>query len=106
MAKAKVSEEKLSQKKMVQAALETKGWDAKNAELQEYIREQFDTELAPNVISNYKSIIKRESGKPTVSKRGRKGTPQFSDLEIVCGLVNRLGVEKVRQLVDMAGVFS
>jgi hypothetical protein len=106
MAKAKAAEEKISQKKMVWAAIEAKGWDAKNAELQDYIREQFDTELAPNVISNYKSIIKRESGKPTGGKRGRKATPQFSDLETICGLVNRLGVDKVRQLVDMAGVFA
>ena len=105
MAKQKVVEEKISQKKMVYLALQEKGWDAKNADLQGLIREKFNVDLPVNIISNYKSVIKRESGKTTGDRRGRKRNPQFSDLETVAGLVNRFGVEKVKQLVDIAGAF-
>jgi hypothetical protein len=75
--------------------------------LKPVIKEKFNTELPNNVISNYKSVLKREGGKGGSGKRGRKAAGlQFSDLEEVRGLVNRLGAEQVKKLVDMAGMFS
>ena len=107
MAKAK-REGKITQKAMVQAAIDEKGWDAGPQELQVYIKEKYGTELAANIISNYKSVIKRATGKGGKGggRRGRKGGAQFSDLQAVRGLVDRLGADQVKKLVDVAGMYA
>ncbi len=106
MAKAK-PEGKVTQKAMVQAALSDKGWDAGPSELQTVIRDKFGTELATNIISNYKSVIKREGGGGgNGARRGRKASVQFSDLEAVRGLVTRLGSDQVKKLVELADMFG
>ena len=109
MAKGK-REGKVTQKAMVQAALAEKGWDAGPADLQPVILEKFKVELDNNVISNYKSVLKKETGKggkgKTGAKRGRKPGPQFADLEAVRGLVSRLGADQVKKLVEMADMFA
>ena len=102
---------KVTQRAMVQAALDEKGMDAGPQELGEAIKERYNVELANNIISNYKSVIKREgrgskSVKTVVVKRGRKGGPQFTDFEAVRGLVSRLGSDQVKKLVDMADMFA
>ena len=100
-------EGKVTQKAMVEAAVQEKGWDAGPQELQAVIKEKFNTELPNNVISNYKSVLKRDGGKTApVGKRGRKPGPAFADFEAVRTLVNRLGADQVKKLVDMAGMFS
>jgi hypothetical protein len=100
------SEGKVTQKAMVEAALKEKGSDAGPSELQAAIKERFNVELPNNVISNYKSVIKRESGKTPAGKRGRKSDLEFKDLEAVRGLVTKLGAEQVKKLVEMADMFS
>jgi len=105
MAKGK-REGKVTQKAIVQAALDDKGWEAGPLELQGVIQEKFGVELAANIISNYKSVIKRDGGKAIAGKRGRKPGAQFSDLEAVRGLVTRLGAEQVKKLVDVATMFA
>ncbi len=104
MAKGK-REGKVTQKAMVETALQETGRGSKPLELQAYIVEKFGTELPTQVISTYKSQLKNAGGKRG-AKRGRKGGPQFSDLEAVRGLVSRLGADQVKQLVDMAEVFA
>jgi hypothetical protein len=98
-------EGKVTQKAMVQAALDEKGMTAGPTELAVVIKERFNVELANGVISNYKSIIKRENEK-SGSKRGRKSGPQLSDFEAICAMVRKLGAEQVKKLVDMADIFS
>ena len=106
MAKAK-QEGKTTQKAMVQAALDDKGWKVGPQELQAFIKDQYDTELATNIISNYKSVIKRETGKGGAKTGARKsGGAQFSDLQAVQSLVNRLGADQVKKLVDVAEMFA
>jgi hypothetical protein len=97
---------KVTQKAMVQAAIGEKGWEAGPQELQAVIKDKFGVELAANIISNYKSVIKRAGGKAAGGKRGRKPGAQFSDLEAVRGLVTRLGADQVKKLVDVAGMFA
>ncbi|MBY0460184.1 MAG: hypothetical protein K2V38_22950 [Gemmataceae bacterium] len=103
---------KITQKAMVQAALDEKGWEVPPAELQTYIKDTFGVELANNIVSNYKSVIKRAGGKTPAgaARRGRKPAAQagfqFSDLEEVKTLVDRLGADQVKQLVDMARQFA
>jgi hypothetical protein len=98
--KAENGEKKVSQKAMVNAALEHCGWDAKPGEMMGYIKEAFSTDLAPNIISNYKSQIKRE-GRAPGGLRSRKGSLQVEDFEMVRNLVTRLGADQVRKLVDV-----
>lgn len=107
MAKSKTDAgtQKVTQKEMVRTALQEKGWDAGPRDLQEVIKEKFDYEMPVNYISNYKSQLKSESGKST-GRRGRKAGLQFEDLETVRGLVNRLGADQVKKLVDMADMFG
>ncbi|MCI0703138.1 MAG: hypothetical protein L0241_18830 [Planctomycetia bacterium] len=94
---------KVTQKATVQAALDEKGWDASSAEMQAFIKEKFGTELSANVISNYKSVIKREGGKGGKGKRGRKpgATLQMEHVEKVRALVSELGADQVKKLVDL-----
>jgi|SRR5579883_2810453 len=103
--KTEVGTQKVTQKEMVRTALQEKGWDTGPRELQEAIKEKFDYEMPVNYISNYKSQLKSETGRGT-SRRGRKGGLQFTDLETVRGLVNRLGADQVKKLVDMADMFG
>lgn len=100
-------EGKITQKVMVQAALDEKGWEAASTELQAFIKEKYNVELATNIISNYKSVIKKDGGKGG-AKRGRKPKVgvQFADLEAVQGMVSRLGADQVKKLVEMAELFA
>lgn len=108
-------EGKITQKVMVQAALDEKGWEAASTELQAFIKEKYNVELATNIISNYKSVIKKDGGKGGAkgggkggAKRGRKPKVgvQFADLEAVQGMVSRLGADQVKKLVEMAELFA
>ncbi|MBA2227363.1 MAG: hypothetical protein WHU94_12630 [Thermogemmata sp.] len=84
----------ISQMQMVRLAMQAKGPDAKPGELQEYILNEFHHELPTNLISNYKSQIKRQSG-------GGRRQPQIEDLETVRNLIKRLGADQVKRLVDV-----
>jgi hypothetical protein len=102
-----------TQKDMVEAALNEAGWESKPQDLQPVILEKFNVELTTQVISNYKSKLKSESGKggkPKAGKPGRKpgrkAGPQFEDLQAVRGLVDKLGAEQVKKLVDVATMFA
>jgi hypothetical protein len=98
-----------TQKDMVEAALNQLGWEAGPKELQPVIKDKFDVELTTQVISNYKSVLKKGSGKGKGKpgrKPGRKTGPQFEDLQAVRGLVDKLGAEQVKKLVDVATMFE
>lgn len=98
----KTGDKKVSQRAMVQAALDSCGWDAKPTEMQGFIKDQFSKELAPNIISNYKSQIKRE-GNTRGSGRPRKTAAaglQIEDFQMVSTLVKKLGADKVKLLIN------
>jgi hypothetical protein len=85
---------------MVQTALDALGNDAKPLDMQSHIKDKFDVTLPANIISNYKSQIKRKNGSAGPG-RGRKAGLQIEDFEAVRKLVNRLGAEQVRRLVEV-----
>lgn len=107
MARAKADgEKKPSQKLMVKMALQDAGGDAKPIELQGIIKDKFNVELAPNIISNYKSVLKREANgdeadRPRRGRRPASGGIQIEDFEAVRHLVRRLGADQVKRLVDV-----
>jgi hypothetical protein len=104
---AKTGEKKVSQKAMVMAALEKFGWEAKPGDMQGFIKETYGSELPPNIISNYKSQIKREGGKTRGrTRRGGGGAGaglDMQDFKAVADLVRKLGAERVREMVDVIG---
>ncbi len=89
------AEPKLSQMQMVRLALQACGMDAKPQDIHKYILEQFREDLPTNLISNYKSQIRRQSG-----TGGRRNLP-IEDLESIRTLVRRLGAEQLKRLVDV-----
>jgi hypothetical protein len=97
--KSDTREKKLSQRAMVQAAIDELGMEAKPQALQGVIKTQFNVELSPQRISLLKSQIKKKSGWPTL--RGGKGGLQVEDLAVVRKLVARLGAAQVKQLIDV-----
>jgi hypothetical protein len=98
-------EKKVSQRAMVQAALDHCGSDAKPSEMKDFILEKYNTDLAPNIISNYKSQIKREGQLPGGSsgRTRRGGSLNVEDCKVVRDLVLRLGAQQVKELVDVVG---
>lgn len=101
-AKSDGADKKPSQMGMVRAALLDMGGDPKPLEMQAHIKGKFGVELPANIISNYKSQLKRKAGGTPAPGRGRRsGTLQVADFETVRGLVKRLGAEQVRKLVEV-----
>lgn len=92
----------ISQMQMVRTALDDLGKDAKPQALQEHIKDKFGKELPKSIISNYKSNLKKKNGG---GKRGRKvgASLQVEHFEQVRTLVNLLGAEQVKRLVDVVG---
>src|SRR5437660_204545 len=87
----------LTQKAMVRAGIRELGGGAKPHALHEHIKAKFEKDIPPNIISNYKSVLKREAAAGTggngTARRGRKpgtgGGIRVEDLEVVRGLVHR-----------------
>ena len=94
------SEKKPSQMSMVRSAMEEIGNDAKPLAMQAHIKSKYGTELPANIISNYKSQIKRKNG-GTPSGRGRKAGLQVEDFETIRNLVRRLGADQVKRMVEV-----
>jgi hypothetical protein len=93
-------EKKPSQMSMVRTAMEDIGNDAKPLAMQAHIKGKFGTELPANIISNYKSQIKRKAG-VSGSGRGRRAGLQVEDFETIRNLVDRLGADQVRRMVEV-----
>ena len=109
--KAESGGTKMTQKEMVRTAIEELGWEAKPLPMQGLIKEKFNIDLAANIISNYKSVLKRDGAVANTAstpgaKRGRKAGAQFADLEAVRGLVTKLGAAQVKELVEVAERFA
>jgi hypothetical protein len=91
-------------------ALSELGSEAKNSDIQQYIKSKFDLDMSTAMISSYKTHI-RKRGR-TGRKRGRpagsgsaKATSvaglNVDDVRAVKDLADRLGADKLRGLVDV-----
>jgi hypothetical protein len=87
---------------MVQDAMDAIGGDAKPLAMQSHIKSKFGVELPANIISNYKSQIKRKNGGGGTG-RGRKAGLQVEDFETIRNLVRRLGTDQVKRIVAVVG---
>ncbi len=100
--KAEGGDKKPSQMGMVRTALQEMGGDPKPLEMQTVIKNKFGVELPANIISNYKSQIKRKNGGGGPG-RGRRAGLQVEDIEIIRGLVRRLGADQVKRIAEVVG---
>jgi hypothetical protein len=99
-----------SQMGAVRQALESLGYDAKPPAIDEFVRNNFKMTIKPNIISSYKSQLKAKHKKG--ARRGRppgsgsNGSKEASDnvnlkdLQDLKTLAGRLGVAKLRKLVE------
>ena len=106
--------EKLTNKaEAIRRALAKLGNRAMPLEIQDFIKTNFDVEMATKVISVYKSLLTRKKG-----KRGRKpkaagavseaapkpaahGGVTFKDMRLVKEIRSRLGPARMRELVEL-----
>jgi hypothetical protein len=93
-------DKKPSQMSMVRSAMEEIGNDAKPLTMQAHIKSKFGAELPANIISNYKSQIKRKNG-ASGPGRGRRAGLQVEDFEAIRSLVKRLGADQVKRMVEV-----
>jgi hypothetical protein len=92
----------------VRRALGHLGIDSKPKAIHEYVKEAYGIDMDPNMISSYKSSIKRESAGRSSSRgprraagRGRAAGISLEEIEAVKKLTDRMGAEKVRQLAQL-----
>jgi hypothetical protein len=91
---------------MVRTVLEEKGMDTMPAEIHAEIKKRFNVDMPTQQISNYKFQIRKKSGKAGPG-RGRRAAPagglRVEDFQVLRGLVQRLGADQVKQMVDVVG---
>lgn len=89
-------EKKVNKMAAVREALGAIGQHAKPAELHDWILDNLGHDIDTGIISTYKSVINRKA-------EGGSGLRGFSldDIEAVKALAERLGVERLRGLVDV-----
>jgi hypothetical protein len=101
----------------VRQALNSLGRDAKPPAIDEFCQREFGMSIAHNMISSYKSQLnaKKKKGKGRVGRPPSAGTAggeegqvaeerqrvSFKDLDEVKSLAGRLGIAKLRKLVDV-----
>ncbi len=98
----------ISKMEGVRRAMHQLGGDAKPLEIKIYLKREFGIDMEPNMISNYKSMIKSggtksaliRRGRPAGSTAGRGSNGGFSleEIQEVQDVAERIGPDKVRQL--------
>jgi hypothetical protein len=106
---------KVNQMDAVRQAMGVLGMKASTRDIQAHIKEQLGFEMSPNLISNYKSSIRKKEGLPSLRGRRKKRrraveaapTPQPSgegisikDLRALKELASRLGPGRFREVVE------
>lgn len=104
----------------VRQAMEALGYEAQPLDIQNYIKDNFGQDMGANMISSYKSTVRRKAGmKGRRRKRGRprKGeevataaapdAPSFhdavtwKDLRTIKDIAGRIGKKGLRELVQL-----
>ena len=106
--------EKLTNKaEAIRRALAKLGNKAMPTEIQEFIKTNFGVEMTTKVISVYKSKLAKKKGKPgrkpkeagavgeAAPKPVAQGSVTFKDMRTVKEISNRLGPDRMRELVAL-----
>lgn len=101
MAKSKTeAKPSMSQRKMVEAALDALGAEAGPKELMDYIHTTFNANLKSTIISSYKSQI-RAKAEGRGGMAGISGTVDLKDMAQVKELLNRLGAPQLQSMIKV-----
>jgi hypothetical protein len=108
---AKAKDGTVNKMDLVREALSDLGPAAKPAAIAEAIKAKSGVEVSKNIISAYKSMLKKRAGlgatrgrrgsATSVAPAGRGGSVSISDLEQVRDLVNRHGAEQLKKLIGV-----
>jgi hypothetical protein len=100
----------------VRQALDGLGYEASPVEIQQFVKDKFDQIMTPNMISSYKSSLRKKAGlKGRRRKRGRPAKTESSvtsaatfhdgvpwrDIRAIKDIVGRIGVKGLRELVEL-----
>jgi hypothetical protein len=107
MARGQMAGEKISKMEAVRQSLSELGADAKPLEIKDHLKSRFGITMEPNMISNYKSMIKSGGSKSSLIRRPR-GRPasagaagggfSIEDIQAVKEVADRIGADKVMKL--------
>jgi hypothetical protein len=98
--------------------MESLGFDAQPVDIQKYVKDEFGQDISPNMVSSYKSSLRRKAGmKGRRKKRGRPrktdATPAaapaavshdavpWKDIRTIKDIAGRIGVKGLRELVEL-----
>jgi hypothetical protein len=105
----------LSKLEAVRRTMAELGNDAKPLAIQAHLKKTFGIDMDPKLISNYKNLVKKTAGgkpkgrKPKAAEAAQApalrartaGGISLDDIRAVKELSDRLGADKVRELVDL-----
>ncbi|HLN26384.1 MAG TPA: hypothetical protein VK395_01420 [Gemmataceae bacterium] len=99
--------ESISKMEGVRRALAKLGIDAKPLVIKAFLKEQFDIDMEPNMISNYKSTLK-STGKSAIIQQpranvggGKVGAFSLDEIQAVKEVADRIGADKLRKLAEV-----
>lgn len=99
------SGKKVSKMSAVRQAMNKLGAEAKPAAILQHIKAKHGVVMSPQMVSNYKSVISKKMAGQSALVRNRPTRKADSltmdDIKAVKTLVERLGVDKVRQLTKL-----
>ncbi len=102
----------------VRRAMDSLGYEAQPLEIQKFVKDNFDQDMTANMVSSYKSSLRRKAGmKGRRKKRGRprkaEGAPvaaapatishdvvPWKDLRTIKDIAGRIGKKNLRDLVE------
>jgi hypothetical protein len=100
----------------VRQALNSLGYEASPADIQQFVKDNFAQNMSPNMISSYKSSLRSKAGvRGRRRKRGRPAKTETSaapaatfhdgvpwrDIRAIKEIVGRIGVKGLRELVEL-----
>lgn len=102
----------------VRRAMDSLGYEAQPLEIQQFVKDNFGQEMTANMVSSYKSSLRRKAGlKGRRRKRGRPAKTeasaavpaaagfhdgvQWKDIRAVRDIAGRIGVKGLRELVEL-----
>lgn len=103
----------------VRQAMDALGYDASPTEVQTYIKDNFDVDMSPNMISSYKSTVRSKAG--LSGRRKKRGRPKkdaaattsaspsvsfheavtWKDLRTIKDIAGRIGKKGMRELLEL-----
>ena len=102
----------------VRRAMEALGYDAQPLEIQKHIKDNYDLDMNANMISSYKSSLRRKAGMK--GRRKKRGRPKkvgmetaapvaaishdavpWKDIRTIKDIAGRIGKKGLRELVEL-----